>query len=687
MRLNLSRIAFIPSFSKQLVISFVLLIILTTMSAGVPAFWLTRAQLQLQAWSQLENAHSATLSLLEAEQNRLANQLNLFTARPTLRQLAQETGGDALETYLQNFQSQSNLDILLFCATADPDFAACLPPAQSGFVMFNGRPALIRQQVVTAVSSDQPLGVAAVGTWLEEPFLGLLYQATGLPQSVLQEDGVRLASTFAPVGSLSTIAREGVVPAAQQSLVVNDQLYYVSYIPLRDDTGQITLLSEVAFSVGALVTTERRAFLILAISTLSVVLLGSAFTVWYVRQINAPLKRLTATAERISQGDLVTPVPVINTPTEIQTLSLAFQRSQAMMLEAMQERSEVGQRLNALLQSLVEGVVTYDTAVRVTFWNEGAYYLLGWTPAEANGRHINDLFPLAETPHVKFIEQVPPPGQKKQLTVLTRTGQPMVLAITGSRLIPPSGNTVQVALVFRDVTQEASLRQSRSYFLANISHEFRTPLSTLNASMELLLDEQETFSLDEVRQLLKPTHVSLLSLQTLIDNLLESSSIEAGHFILRRRSLHVHEPLENALNIARPLLERRQQPLAVTEPPYLAPLLGDPTRLTQVFVNLIINASKYSPIGQPLEIQLVQHPQKLWVGVLDRGPGIPPEERHNLFQSFVRLGTGDQEQYGIGLGLSVVKTIVEAHSGQVGVTERTGGGSLFWFEIPLFHAT
>ena len=149
------------------------------------------------------------------------------------------------------------------------------------------------------------------------------------------------------------------------------------------------------------------------------------------------------------------------------------------------------------------------------------------------------------------------------------------------------------------------------------------------------------------------------------------------------RLFHIHEAIENAVNIAQPLLEQRSQMLSLAEPPQLPEVEGDPARLTQALVNLIINASKYSPLGQPIELQLAQRADMLWVGVIDRGPGIPPAERSNLFRRFVRLNTGDQEQYGIGLGLFVVKTIVEAHGGQVGVSDHAGGGSLFWFEIPL----
>jgi two-component system phosphate regulon sensor histidine kinase PhoR len=686
----MKKFLFINSFSMQLLFGFVALIILTTLSAGVPTFWLTRTQLERQAWAQVDNAQSATQSLLEAEQNRVENQLVLFTERPTLQQLTREQSVDELQLYLQDFQAQSDLDILLLCTAdnlplaSDNSFTECIPSNITGFTTLNGRSAILAQQVVTDNASDRPLGTATAGIWLEMPILEKLVAATGMQQSILLPDGSRLSSTFADVDMTAPVPSSAAgEPSPHHMVRIDDRTYYLTYIPLYDSGGQTMLFAEVALQVNELVATEQRAFSILAISTATIALLGSIFSIWFVRQVNAPLQKLTATAEKISQGDLVAPIPLFSAPVEVRTLAEALHRSQASMLEALRERSEVGERLNALLQSIVEGVATYDVAGEITFWSEGARNLLGWLPDEAIGQHVNELFSLTENDKAQFLDHLPPIGQKKQIGVLTRSGKPIVLALTDSELIPPGGDTAQVALVFRDVTEEETVRRLRSYFLANISHEFRTPLSTLIASMELLLDEQENFTLAEVRQLLRPTHVSLLSLQTLIDNLLESSSIEAGQFALRLRIFHIHAAVENAVNIAQPLLERRNQALSLAESSQLPEIEGDPARLTQVLVNLIINASKYSPIGQPIELQLGQQADTLHVGVADRGPGIPLAERSNLFHSFVRLDSGDQEQYGIGLGLYVVKTIVEAHGGQVGVSDRSGGGTLFWFEIPL----
>jgi PAS domain S-box-containing protein len=459
----------IQSFSMRLWLGFVVLIVLTTLSAGVPSFWLTRTQLERQAWLQVDNAQSATQSLLAAEQNRVTNQLVLFTERPTLQLLAREQSADELQLYLQDFQSQSDLDILFLCTAdnlplaGDSSFTECSASEMPGFNLLSGRPAILAQQVMTDDMSGRPLGTAVAGIWLEQPFLQRLMAATGMQHSILQPDGLRLSSNFAEAGTIGPVAASGAAePVQRQAFTVDGRAYYATYMPLPDNSGQTRLVSEIALQVNDLIATEQRAFFILAVSTLSVALLGSVVSIWFVRQVNAPLQKLTETAEKISQGDLVAPIPLFSTPVEIRTLATALHRSQASMLGALQERSEVGERLNALIQSIVEGVVTYDAAGRVTFWSEGAYNLLGWPPDEAIGHHVDELFPTAESEQALFLDLVPPTGQKRQISVLTRSGKPVVLAITGSQLIPPGGDTVQVALVIRDVTEEEALRRLRS---------------------------------------------------------------------------------------------------------------------------------------------------------------------------------------------------------------------------------
>jgi PAS domain S-box-containing protein len=687
-------------FSTYLITGCVILIFASTISAGAPAYWITRNQLERQAWYHVANAQQATQSLLLAEQNRLSDLAILFAERPTLRRLAQTGAMDELEPFMAAFQARSNMDLLLFC---DPTgvrlvgaslLERCPAVTAPQYTLIADQPAILVSQPV-AKEGGGVLGIATAGIWLDQAFLAYLAASTGAEQSILLANQ-RIASSLTamngtaalplPLGAMPDTAT---TPIVQAQLDYADQHYYAAYATLTPATVLSPFYLEVALPVNELIATENRALTILVTSTGLVALFGVALSTWYVRRLTQPLAALTQVAERISRGDFVAPIPAVATPNEVATLSTALIRSQASMLRALDERAQAHDWLNNLIQSIVEGVVTFDAKGYVTFLSQGAEALIGWRSDEALGQPVEKLFPITSAEEKSFLSQIPQPGDQRLIDVYTRSGKAISLSVTGARLAPPNAKTAQVALVLRDVTHEEALRNLRSYFLANISHEFKTPLSTLNASLELLLDQKEEYSVEEVREVLKPAHVSLLSLQNLIDNLLQSSSVEAGRFVIRKQPIALLHVVEDALQLVQPLFDRRRQTFTLNAEAHWLDgatpdgIAADKGRLTQVLVNLLVNASKYGPLGGPIELSVSAAEGWLRIAVADRGPGIPSQERLNLFRRYVRLDIQDNEEYGIGLGLYVVKTTIEAHGGEVGIEDRPDGGSVFWFTLPL----
>lgn len=666
---------------SRLIAVLVVLIVLTTLSAGAPAYLLARRQLERGAWERVDATRRATESLYGAALGRVVDLTALLSERPTLRRLIVDGDPAALESYLVAFGEQSDLDLIQICgddgARVAIDLAAdlCDLAPGTGVALVDGRPVLLTRQPILGESAAEAAGAVVAGIRLDDEFLAQLSANTGVDQSVLAEDGRAVVSTL-PAGR-----QTAELVAAGWSLSVAGAPYFAARFPLPGGTGD--LYAEVALPVNNLMATERDALSILVAGSGLVALAGVVAGAWFIRRLTAPLGDLTRAAEQISGGDLSAPIPRFAGPPEMATLSAALERSQGTMLEALGERSQARDWLNTLVQSVVEGVITFDTRGRVTFMSQGAEVMTGWTSAEAVGRPINDLLPPAESDHGDtFLDHLPPAGEKREIETLTRAGKSLVLAATGARMAPPGDDTVQVALVLRDVTEEHALRNLRSFFLANISHEFRTPLSTLSASLELLMEQADDLTADDIRELLRPTHLSLLSLQTLIDNLLESSRIEAGMFALRRQPVVLEAIIADALTIARPLLDRRGQAVMVSAPDAPLPVAADRGRLTQVMVNLLSNAAKYSPIGCPIDLGVEPREGVVRVSVGDRGAGIPAEQRANVFRRFVRLDDEGNEQQGMGLGLYLVKKIVEAHDGAVGVEDRPGGGAVFWFELP-----
>jgi K+-sensing histidine kinase KdpD len=235
--------------------------------------------------------------------------------------------------------------------------------------------------------------------------------------------------------------------------------------------------------------------------------------------------------------------------------------------------------------------------------------------------------------------------------------------------------------VIRDETELESVRRARDSVLANISHEFRTPLAAQLASIELLLDNLETMSPGQRRELTESLQRGTLRLTQLIDNLLESVRIESGQLAIRRQSVDLAEVIEDAHTLIGSLLALRRQRLEVALPGELPLVEGDKHRLTQVFVNLLANANKFAPEGSTVRIGCESDGGRLAIWVEDEGPTSPAAE--GLFAPFRRGAEHEPEPGGLGLGLWIVRSIVERHGGTIGLERTAEGRTRFTMVLPV----
>jgi len=219
--------------------------------------------------------------------------------------------------------------------------------------------------------------------------------------------------------------------------------------------------------------------------------------------------------------------------------------------------------------------------------------------------------------------------------------------------------------------------------LATVAHELRGPLTAIASSSELLAEDFLQLDPQQVKNMLGAMHRRTLWLQGLVENLLCAATIREGRLQLYRQSLSLVDVLVDAEAVVGPLLEQRGQRLRSRIANHLPEVLADSRRLGQVLINLILNASKFGAPNTSIDVTVSARGATIRVTVADRGPGISTEQSHRLFEPYFRgaatAGTGKD---GVGLGLSIVKSIVEAHNGQVGVENRQRGGARFWFSLP-----
>jgi len=477
---------------------------------------------------------------------------------------------------------------------------------------------------------------------------------------------------------------ESPAPLASQGLQrghfsMNDQPYD-AYSFFLGDSGAMNL---VLLPVSDLASIQRQLTWGMAASILAVVALGSIAGVLLSRRISRPLADLANAAAALRKGDLVSPVAVKTNVPEIALVGYTLEDARAALQHNLTQLGQEKAWMDHLLESIVEGIVTMDQHGRITFFSQGAERITGLKQSQVIGRYCDDIFRPVEA-NERFSQLMPAPGRQQKIALALRSGRQVTLDVTGAKLAPLEAGIARVVLVLRDVSDQEAVHRLLGDFLANISHEFRTPLSALAASIELLLDQLPDLSLAELQQLLNSLHLGIRSLQTLIDNLLEGASIETGHFRVYPRPTSLRDIIDEAIHMMQPLLDKYGQHLVVDVSPDLPQIQADPRRTAQVFVNLLSNAIKYGPAEAVISVTAAEDDGDLKISVADRGPGIPPEQVGHVFRRFVYLGTGDERaQSGIGLGLSVVKAIVEAQGGQVGVANRPGGGAVFWFTLPI----
>jgi signal transduction histidine kinase len=258
------------------------------------------------------------------------------------------------------------------------------------------------------------------------------------------------------------------------------------------------------------------------------------------------------------------------------------------------------------------------------------------------------------------------------------------LAFFSAAVPGPEGGSIGRLFVFRDVTAERTADRLKTEFVSLVSHELRTPLTSIKGYIDLLAaGEVGPLTADQL-EFLGIAKSNADRLVALINDLLDISRIEAGKVDLRRQPLALGALLQQIVTSFRPQLAARQQALSLDLPRDLPVIEGDADRLTQVFSNLLSNATKYTPPGGATTIRVRASAEAVQVDVTDTGIGMTPEEVEQLFTKFFRSGHRlVREAGGTGLGLTITRSLVELHGGQILVRSTPGLGSTFSVRLPL----
>ncbi|HET6497602.1 MAG TPA: ATP-binding protein [Coriobacteriia bacterium] len=450
--------------------------------------------------------------------------------------------------------------------------------------------------------------------------------------------------------------------------------------PAGEHAGVVVLASPVDESLRILDSVRDRIWVTFWVSLVIAGVLGFAFSEIIRRRVGAML----VAADAIAEGDFQLRLPTGLVPDEVQDLALAYNRMAVRLGEAFGVMEESRRQIAAVVESMTEGVVAFDPAGQVRVINPEAARLLGVEENDAIGRAADEL--TAE-PGVREVVHAALAGSSTARIVTLGHYTALLNCTT---LLRENGEVDGAVLLLSDVTEQRRIEAAQRRFVADASHEMRTPIAAIKGMLELLADG----AVDDpaVRDdFIATMQVEADRLGRLVTDLLTLAQLDAGSLKLSQQPEWVADLLGDVARVMHTLAEQDGVTLAVEPPADDVQVLADRDRVMQVLLSFTDNAIEHSTAGSTVYLRGVLLGDRVRLEVADEGPGIEPEEHARVFERFYRAneprhgrrGGPSSRGGGTGLGLAIAKEIVEAHGSHIDIRSAPGAGTTFSFEVPV----
>jgi PAS domain S-box-containing protein len=348
-------------------------------------------------------------------------------------------------------------------------------------------------------------------------------------------------------------------------------------------------------------------------------------------------------------------------------------------------------RLKATLDHIVDGVVTVNESGSIESFSAGAEHLLGWRAPEVLRRDISTI--LIGPPGAALDPTAPLlPGRRlaalvgntREFEARRKDGSPAPVEVSVGEMW--LGDRRLYIAVLRDLSERQRVDRLQNDLLSTVSHEFRTPLTSIVGALGLLQGGVAGTLGPQVKRLVDMAHDNGHRLVRLVNDFLDLEKMRSGKLEFRLAPHALGPLLHHAVDAMRTYADEYGVRVEVETAPEELLAYVDPERVQQVLANLISNAVKFSPRGRAVHVTLARDGGAAVISVRDEGPGIPPEFQPRIFEKFAQADASDTRgRTGTGLGLSIVKSIVERLDGQVGFVTAPGAGTTFRVGLPLWH--
>jgi signal transduction histidine kinase len=655
----------------------VFIVLLAVAAIAITCAILLNRLVEQQALVRAQLAVASARELLRRAGEDALSDARVLAERPTLQRLIDNEQNSGLEPFLRRFSetTATNVTALMRGETALaqsgpamdwPEIATALQEQGERFVIApkDGGPL-----IWGAAAAVPGTGVRAVTLKLtDQQLLDQLGRQVGA-----QLSAVNFATYHAPpdddMTPLHTRALANPGGAASGKLSRGNQ--YAATIVLAAQTGEVVGLLDARLSGAEFLAATHSFDWVLGVTAIIVAAIAGLLGVLYGRWLARPVVALRELAERIGRGDFSAALPAV-APLEVGALARSMDQMRGNLVDLTDTLRRREAEAQTVLNGVIEGVYAVDHERRIRYANAQVARLLGRPAGEIVGQFCGDVLqpqPVnGERPCERncpiLAARESPHGSAREMLCLRDGSTRSAIVLSAP---PVQGIQVQI---LRDETDLEAARRARDSVLGNISHEFRTPLAALLASIELLRDGLHGMPPEAQRELLANVERGVLRLMRLIDNLLESVRIEAGQYSIRQQPVDLPEVIADARDLIEPLLRQRHMTLEIDDSGLSGTVRGDAQRLGQVFVNLIANAAKFAPEGSTIRVGGRGDGAQIEVWVEDEGPGVHEASSALIFERFQRGAETEPDAPGLGLGLWIVKSIIERHGGGVRM-ERT----------------
>ncbi len=468
--------------------------------------------------------------------------------------------------------------------------------------------------------------------------------------------------------------------AIRYSRTLRQEMMYVA-VPVTED-GRLTTVVRTAVPLTRVNNALASLYGSIAVSAIVVAVIAAIIGLYVSRRISGQMRAIKVGAERLAAGDFAHKLSVPRVE-EFASVAESINRMAAELDDKLRRLTHERNEREAVLASMVEGVLAVDIDERVIAVNAAAARLLDTDPASAEGKAIQEVVRNPDLQHV--VAQTLDGHRPVEADIVMRVGaEERNLQANGTLLHgDDDGDDVGAVVVLNDVTRLKRLEAVRRDFVANVSHELKTPVTSIKGFAETLEDG----ALDDpaaARRFVRIIAGQADRLNSIIEDLLALSTLEQSGDspLLQLEEADLCDVVAVALEVCGPKAEAKSIELREDCPGRLLARVSPPL-LEQAVVNLIDNAVKYSAEGSTVVVTLEERGDEVVVSVTDEGQGVAREHLPRLFERFYRVDKArSRDLGGTGLGLAIVKHVAQVHGGRVSVDSVLGRGSTFRIHLP-----